>query len=58
MRLWNEGATVILFSVIFLVIVRNALDWIYGVIGIFALGILLMLGIKLYKKIRDKNPDA
>jgi len=58
MRLWNEGSTVILFSVIFLVIVRNALDWIYGVIGIFALGILLMLGIKLYKKIRARNPDA
>lgn len=58
MRIWNEGATIILFAVIFLVIVRDALNWIYGVLSIFILGILLMLGIKLYKKIRSKNPEA
>ncbi|WP_417884689.1 CopD family protein [Zunongwangia sp.] len=58
MRIWNEGATIILFAVIFLVIVRDALNWIYGVLSIFLLGILLMLGIKLYKKIRNKNPEA
>ncbi|WP_299186158.1 CopD family protein [uncultured Aquimarina sp.] len=58
MRLWNEGATIILFAVIFLVIVRDAVNWIYGVIGILLLAILLMLGIKFYKRIRDKNPNA
>ncbi|WP_405208786.1 CopD family protein [Aquimarina sp. LLG6339-5] len=58
MRLWNEGATIILFAVIFLVIVRDAVNWIYGVIGILLLSILLMLGIKFYKRIRDKNPNA
>jgi len=54
MRIWNEGATLILFAVIFLVILRNALNWIYGVIGIVLLGILLMLGIKLYKRVRER----
>ncbi len=58
MRMWNEGSTIILFSVIFLVIVRDAVNWIYGVIGIISLSVLLMLGIKLYKRIRDKKPDA
>lgn len=58
MRIWNEGSTIILFSVIFLVIVKDAFNWIYGVIGIFLLGIILMLGIKLYKRIRTKNPRA
>lgn len=58
MRLWNEGSTLILFSVVFLVILKNAFNWIYGVIGIFVLGALLMLGIKMYKRIRDKNPNA
>jgi putative membrane protein len=58
MRLWNEGSTLILFSVIFLVIVRDALNWIYGVLGIFLLAAMLMLGIKMYKRIRTKNPDA
>ena len=58
MRLWNEGSTLILFSVIFLVIVRDAINWIYGVLGIFLLAAMLMLGIKIYKRIRSKNPDA
>lgn len=58
MRIWNEVSTLILFSVVFLVILKNELNWIYGVIGIFLLAILLMLGVKLYKRIRDKNPKA
>lgn len=55
MRLWNEGATIILFAVVFLVILKNAVNWIYGVIGIILFSILLMLGYKFYKRIRQKN---
>lgn len=58
MRLWNEGATFILFAVVFLVILKNAINWIFGVVGIIVLGILLMLGFKIYKNIRAKNPNA
>lgn len=58
MRIWNEGATLILFAVIFLVVLKSAFNWIFGVVGIVVLGILLMLGIKLYKRIRNKNPEA
>ena len=58
MRIWNEGATLILFSVVFLVILKSAINWIFGVVGIIVLGVLLMLGIKLYKSIRGKNPRA
>jgi protoporphyrinogen IX oxidase len=55
MRLWNEGATIILFAVVFLVVLKNAFNWIYGVIGIFLFSILIMLGFKFYKRIREKN---
>jgi putative membrane protein len=58
MRIWNEGATFILFAVIFLAILKNALNWIFGIIGIVVLGVLIMLGFKLYKNIRTKNPEA
>ncbi|MGK0323721.1 MAG: putative membrane protein [Psychroserpens sp.] len=58
MRLWNEGATFILFAVVFLVILKSAINWVFGVIGIVVLGVLLMLGFKIYKKVRRKNPDA
>ena len=55
MRLWNEGATIILFAVVFLVILKSAINWVFGVVGIFVFGILLMLGYKFYKRIREKN---
>ena len=58
MRIWNEGATLILFAIVFLAILKNTINWIFGVVGIMGMGILLMLGIKLYKRIRDKNPNA
>lgn len=58
MRLWNEGSTIILFAVIFLVILRSAIDWIWGVIGIILLSVILMLGFKMYQRIRSKNPGA
>ncbi len=58
MRIWNEVATLVLFAVTFLVILKNAFNWIYGVVGIIVLGILLMLGIKWYKKVRERNPEA
>ncbi|NDV42272.1 CopD family protein [Flagellimonas sediminis] len=58
MRMWNEVATIILFAVVFLVILKTTFDWIYGIIGMFALVALLMLGIKMYKRYREKNPDS
>ena len=54
-RIWNEGATIILFSVVFLVVLKSAINWIFGVIGIFVLAILLTLGIKFYKKVRERK---
>jgi len=54
-RIWNEGATLILFSIVFLAVLKNAINWIYGVFGIFLFAILLMMGYKFYKKIRERN---
>ena len=53
-RIWNEGATIILFAVVFLVILKSAINWVFGVIGIFVFSILIMLGFRLYKRIREK----
>jgi len=54
MRIFNEGATLILFAVVFLVILKNAVSWIYGTVGIIVFALLLMLGFKLYKRIRER----
>jgi len=55
MRLFNEGATIILFSVIFLVIVRHELNWVFGVLGIIIFSIILMILVKIYKRYREKK---
>ena len=58
MRIWNEGATFILFAVVFLIVLKSALNWIFGIIGMIVLGLFIILGFKVYKNIRKKNPDA
>ncbi len=55
LRIWNEIATIILFAVVFLVVLQNAINWIWGVIGIVLVSVLLMLAVRLYKKIRAKK---
>ena len=52
MRIWNEGATLLLFAIVFLVILKDSFHWVFGLLGILGLGLILVLGIKLYKKIR------
>ena len=54
MRYWNEGATIILFAVIFLIILKDSSSWIFGLIGLVFLSLFLVLGIKIYKKIRNE----
>jgi putative membrane protein len=55
LRIWNEVATVILFAIVFLVVLKNAVNWIFGVLGIILLSIILMIAVKIYKKLREKS---
>lgn len=55
LRIWNEVATIILFSCVFLVVLKTSFGWIFGVTGIIGVSVLLMLGVKLYKNIRKKK---
>lgn len=55
LRIWNEVATVLLFAIVFLVIFKDAIGWIWGVVGLVLFSVLLMLGIKMYKKSREKK---
>lgn len=55
LRLWNEVATLCLVAIVFLVVMKDGLDWIKGTIGFFAVAIGLMILIKLYKRIRSRS---
>lgn len=54
LRLWNEVATLALVAIVFLVIMKNSLNWIYGTVGFFAVAVALMIAIKIYKRYRKK----
>ena len=55
LRIWNEVATIILFACVFLVVLKTTLGWVFGVVGIVGISLVLMMGIKLYKRIREKR---
>ena len=55
MRIWNEGATLFLFAIVFLAIVKSAIHWIFMVLGTLGLIAFLILAIKLYKRLREKS---
>lgn len=57
MRIWNEGATMLLFAIVFLAILKNAFNWIYGLAGLLVLALLIMLGIRAYKRYREKRGE-
>lgn len=54
LRIWNEVATLFLVAIVFIVVLKNTLSWVYGLIGIILFALLLMLAIRVYKKIREK----
>ena len=52
LRLWNEVATLALVAIVFIVVLKDELNWWKGTLGFFAVAIGLMLLIKLYKRLR------
>ncbi len=52
LRIWNEVATLALVAIVFLAVMKDSLNWIKGTVGFFAVAIGLMIGIKIYKRLR------
>ncbi len=55
LRIWNEMATLLLFAIIFLASVKQAMSWVFGLAGIVSLAIVLMLAYRIYKKVRNRK---
>jgi putative membrane protein len=54
LRVINEISTVFLVAIVFLVVLKDTLNFIYALIGLFIFIGILVLGIKIYKKLRAK----
>ncbi|MBT9484422.1 CopD family protein [Sediminibacterium sp.] len=53
-RYWNEVPTVLLFSIVFTVVIKEWLSFFWGLSGLLLLMLILIGGIMLYKKFRNK----
>lgn len=52
LRVWNEIGTLFLISIVFLIVLKDAMSMVWGIGGLLVVGILMMIGIKVYKKFR------
>jgi putative membrane protein len=55
LRIWNEVATILLFAIVFLAVLKDSFSWIFGVVGIVVLSMILMSAVKIYKYYRMKK---
>jgi protoporphyrinogen IX oxidase len=55
LRVWNEVATVFLVGIVFLVVLKDALRMLWGVLGLVVFVAVLMVAIRLYKRVREKK---
>jgi len=54
LRVWNEIATFLLVAIVFLIVVKNQMSWLWGSIGLIIFAVLLMLAIRIYKRARKR----
>ena len=52
LRVWNEVATLFLLSIVMVVVVKQALSIVWGILGLIIFAAMLMISIKIYKRVR------
>lgn len=55
LRFWNEVSTILLFAIVFLVVLKNMVSVLWGLLGLLIFTVLLMLAITLYKRMREQK---
>lgn len=55
LRLWNEVATVFLFAIVFLVVLKSAVQWIWGVVGLILFAVIIMSAVRVAKQRRERK---
>ena len=55
LRIWNEVATLFLVAIVFLVVVKQGISLVYGLLGLVLFALVLMLAIRLYKMSRNRK---
>ena len=58
LRLFNEVATMLMVAIVFTAVFKSAMTALYGVVGLVTLGVSLMLGVRAYRRARERTEDA
>ena len=55
LRLWNEVATIFLVSIVMLAVVKQAMSFVWALIGLILFILILMSAIRIYKLLRKEG---
>lgn len=55
LRMWNEVATLFLVSIVFIVVLKNTLSFIWALLGLVLFSVTIFLAIKIYKNRRKED---
>ncbi len=58
LRMWNEVATLFLVSIVFIVVKKDTLSYVWALLGLILFSATIYLAIRIYRRGREKNPSG
>ncbi len=55
LRIWNEVGTLFLIAIVFLIVLKDTLSMLWGILGLVILMIVMLIAIRIYKKFRKND---
>jgi putative membrane protein len=55
LRIWNEVATLFLIAIVFLVVLKQTMSMLWGILGLVIFAVVLMMAIRIYRRIRTQK---
>jgi putative membrane protein len=53
LRIWNEIGTLFLIAIVFLIVLKDTLSMLWGILGLVILLMVMLISMRIYKKFRN-----
>lgn len=57
LRIWNEVATLFLFAIVILAVVKDSVNFLWGMLGLLGLAVIMFIAIKAYRQYRKNHEN-
>jgi putative membrane protein len=57
LRMWNEVATIFLVAIVFIVVKKDTLSYVWALLGLILFSATIFLAIRIYRKGRKENKE-